>query len=89
MNDPIFLFKMIQEYSFNQGSLYLEFNPKDGLFHKMLLLSLLEFKLAGVHTISKHNPKGHYQLTRKRFSEKPIVAFTNSTVFILDFYIII
>ena len=26
-------------------------------------------------------------LTRKRFSEKPIVAFTNSTVFILDFYI--
>ena len=27
------------------------------------------------------------QKTRKRFSEKPIVAFTNSTVFILDFYI--
>ena len=26
--------------------------------------------------------------TRKRFSEKPIVALTNSTVFILDFYII-
>ena len=28
-------------------------------------------------------------ITRKRFSEKPIVAFTNSTVFILnvDFYI--
>ena len=25
--------------------------------------------------------------TRKGFSEKPIVAFTNSTVFILDFYI--
>ena len=25
--------------------------------------------------------------TRKRFSEKPIFAFTNSTVFILDFYI--
>ena len=25
--------------------------------------------------------------TTKRFSEKPIVAFTNSTVFILDFYI--
>ena len=27
-------------------------------------------------------------ITRKRFSEKPIVAFTNSTVlnFILDFY---
>ena len=23
--------------------------------------------------------------TRKRFSEKPIVAFTNSTVFILDY----
>ena len=27
------------------------------------------------------------QKTRKRFSEKPIVAFTNSTVSILDFYI--
>ena len=25
--------------------------------------------------------------TRKRFSEKPIVAFTNSTVFIKDLYI--
>ena len=25
--------------------------------------------------------------TRKRFSEKPIIAFTNSTVFILDLYI--
>ena len=32
--------------------------------------------------IKEHNK------TRKRFSEKPIVAFTNSTVlnFILDFY---
>ena len=30
---------------------------------------------------------GKYIKTRKRFSEKPIVAFTNSTVFILDFYI--
>ena len=27
--------------------------------------------------------------TRKRFKEKPIVVFTNTTVFILDFYIII
>ena len=26
-------------------------------------------------------------ITRKRFSEKPIVAFTNSTVFILDLHI--
>ena len=25
--------------------------------------------------------------TRKRFSEKPIVLFTNNTVFILDFYV--
>ena len=25
-------------------------------------------------------------MTRKRFSEKPLVAFTNSTVFILDYY---
>ena len=29
----------------------------------------------------------HSKLTRKMFSEKPIVTFTNSTVFILDFYI--
>ena len=27
----------------NQGSLYLEFSPKGGLFHKMLLLSLMGF----------------------------------------------
>ena len=27
------------------------------------------------------------KITRKRFSEKPIVAFTNRTVFTLDFYI--
>ena len=27
----------------SQGSLYLEFIPKDVLFHKMLLLSLMEF----------------------------------------------
>ena len=27
----------------SQGSLYLEFNPKDGLFHKILLLSLMGF----------------------------------------------
>ena len=27
----------------SQGSLYLEFIPKDGLFHKMLLLSLMAF----------------------------------------------
>ena len=27
----------------SQGSLYLEFIPKDGLFHKMLLLSLMGF----------------------------------------------
>ena len=26
------------------------------------------------------------QITRKRFSEKPIVAFTSSTVFMLNFY---
>ena len=29
------------------------------------------------------------QQTRKTFSEKPIVAFTNSTVFLLDFYILL
>ena len=36
------------------------------------------------------DPKGgnlHYVITRERFSEKPIVAFTNSAVFITDFYI--
>ena len=27
------------------------------------------------------------KLTRKRFPQKPIVAFTNSRVFILDFYL--
>ena len=27
--------------------------------------------------------------TGKKFSEKPIVAFTNTTVFILDFFIIV
>ena len=27
----------------SQGSLYVEFIPKDGLFHKMLLLSLMGF----------------------------------------------
>ena len=27
----------------SQGSLYLEFIPKDGLFHKMLLLTLMGF----------------------------------------------
>ena len=27
----------------SQGSLYLKFIPKDGLFHKMLLLSLMGF----------------------------------------------
>ena len=36
---------MIDESSLlkSQGSLYLEFIPKDGLFHKMLLLSLMGF----------------------------------------------
>ena len=32
----------------SQGSLYLKFIPKDGLLHKMLLLSLMNFKLVGV-----------------------------------------
>ena len=35
----------------------------------------------------KKNLNTKRKKTRKRFSEKPIVAFTNSTVFILDFYI--
>ena len=46
MNDPLFfLFQMIDKSSLlkSQGSLYLEFIPKDGLFHKMLLLSLMGF----------------------------------------------
>ena len=46
MNDPLFfLFEMIDKSSLlkSQGSLYLEFIPKDGLFHKMLLLSLMGF----------------------------------------------
>ena len=32
----------------SQGSLYLEFIPKDGRLHKMLLLSLIAFKLVDV-----------------------------------------
>ena len=36
---------------------------------------------------SKCDLRSLFDLTRKRFSEKPIVAFTNSTVFILGFYI--
>ena len=33
--------------------------------------------------------KKRYLITRKRFSEKPIVAFTKSTIFILDFNILL
>ena len=46
MNDPLFfLFQMIDKSSLlkSQGSLYLEFIPKDGLLHNMLLLSLMGF----------------------------------------------
>ena len=46
MNDPKFvLFQMIDKSSLLkiQNSLYLEFIPKDGLFHKMLLMSLTGF----------------------------------------------
>ena len=44
-----FLLTDRQKYSFeSQGSLYLECIPKDGLFHKMLLLSLMEFLLVDV-----------------------------------------
>ena len=46
MNDPLlFLFQMIDKSSLlkSQGSLNLEFILKDGLFHKMLLLSLMGF----------------------------------------------
>ena len=32
----------------SQGSLYLKFIPKDGLFHKILLLCLWDFKLVDV-----------------------------------------
>ena len=44
-DDLFFLFSMIDKSSLLkcQGSLYLEFIPKDGLFHKMLILSLMEF----------------------------------------------
>ena len=46
MNDPIFfLFYMIDKSSLlkSQSSLYLEFIPKDGLLHKILLLSIMGF----------------------------------------------
>ena len=32
----------------SQGILYLEFIPKHGLFHKMLLCRICDFKLVGV-----------------------------------------
>ena len=38
----------------SQGSLYLEFIPKDGLFHKMLLLSLMGF-LTGWCNLTGHS----------------------------------
>ena len=39
--------------------------------------------------VHRHTDRLEWQYfkTRKRFSEKPIVAFTNSTIFILDLYI--
>ena len=37
----------------SQGSLYLEFIPKDGLLHKMLLLSLMGF-LTGWCNLDRH-----------------------------------
>ena len=42
----------------SQGSLYLEFIPKDGLFHKMLLLSLMGF-LTG--WCNQHRPTANYK----------------------------
>ena len=52
--NPLFL-GMIDKSSVlkSQGSLYLEFIPEDGLFHKMLLLSLMEFQLVGVSSKGK------------------------------------
>ena len=43
---PFFLFLIIDKSSLlrSQGSLYLEFIPKNGLFHKTLLLSLIGFE---------------------------------------------
>ena len=47
----------------SQGSLYLEFILKDGLFHKMLLLSLMEF-LTGSCNLkdSSHPLKDFYKV---------------------------
>ena len=42
----------------SQGSLYLEFIPKDGLFHKMLLLSLMGF-LTGWCNLTTTSAKSH------------------------------
>ena len=48
----------------SQGSLYLEFIPKDGLFHKMLLLSLMGFLtgwcnlIRGEEVLSARKPLG-------------------------------
>ena len=40
----------------SQGSLYLEFIPKDGLFHKMLLLSLMGFLTGWCNHQSRSTP---------------------------------
>ena len=48
---------------------------------RCICLTYLTFLQAGL--LSKEGDLA----TRKRFSEKTIVAFTNSTVFLLDFYI--
>ena len=49
--------------------------------------NIIENKKAYKHLVGITGTEFVKQTTRKRFSEKTIVAFTNSTVFILDFYL--
>ena len=46
-------------------------------------------KYTMVYKLVLNKSKSKVMITRIKFSEKAIVAFTNTTVFILDFYIII
>ena len=56
----------------SQGSLYLEFIPKDGLFHKMLLLSLMGFLTGWCNLVHKqHMRPSHVVINVLR---KPILS---------------
>ena len=68
----------------SQGSLYLEFIPKDGLFHKMLLLSLMGF-LTGwcnlnVVLFRRKRQRLNLQSFRPKIGQKAVTGLTNTYV---------